>query len=269
MGGMTLENVKGKKVIITLALISFLASIYSFAYDICDDSDLLPYGFHTLFLMILLCYIWPIAVKGLFAVYIFRRMKNKKCDHLFLAILGIIVIGVIICCLDNVCIHYGFQFDGFFNDRTWIKGPEWMDYDYFGSDFFGLQLFLMLIVGFIESIRGNKKLMVAVMSLFSINVIIFGLRFMKIFQRVSLRYLFLVDPWGKKYTAIIMDVLFFAAMIIFLLKNDIPNMWLNGKKKRGKLSREEEYGMLKADHKKGVIDNEKFEELKSELFLRV
>ena len=64
-------------------------------------------------------------------------------------------------------------------------------------------------------------------------------------------------------------MILYLLLIIFLLKNDIPNMWLNGKKKRGKLSREKEYGMLKADHKKGVIDNEKFEELKSELFLRV
>ena len=109
-----MENVKGKKVIITLALISLLACIYSFVCEcILDWSYIvtdIP-GFVKF-------YIWPIAVEGLFAVYIFMRIKNKKCDHLFLATLGIIVLGVIICSLKNI-INADLMYYGFFDDGNY------------------------------------------------------------------------------------------------------------------------------------------------------
>lgn len=255
MGGMTLENVKGKKVIITLALISFLASVYSFV------AILVLYGFSQ---YLITAYIWPATVKALFAVYIFKRVKDKKCDYLLSTALGIMTIGVIICGIIN------FDIEGFFNSNEWINGPEWMTSDDSILVLLGLHLFLMLIVGFIETILGNKKLMVTVLCVFIINKLMIFIGMVIRYFKVILSYgnILLYYDWSNLVMRI-MDVLFFAAMIIFLSKNDIPNMWLNGKKKRGKLSREEEYGMLKADHKKGVIDNEKFEELKSELFLRV
>ena len=261
---MTLENVKGKKVIITLTLISLLASVCSFIYYI------VLYGFYIEDIPYLItAYIWPATVKALFAVYIFKRVKDKKGEYLLSTALGIMTIGVIICGIIN------FHIEGFFNRYEWINGPEWMRIDYDLILFLGLHLFLMMIVGFIETILGNKKLMVTVLCFFFVNklVLVFqkGIQFFELvfFNGNTLKEMEMLSNDWSSLVMRIMDVLFFAAMIIFLLKNDIPNMWLNGKKKRGKLSSEEEYGMLKADHKKGVIDNEKFEELKSELFLRV
>ncbi len=280
-GGTSLENVKGKRVITSFVLLSILGRIYYTFIEIRRWLGLnLDYFSSDSWLDLIIQYSLPIAVEVIFAVYIFMRMKHKKCDRVLLMAIGAIVLQVIIICLYSVYRDgsYVIKQDGFFSDYSIPRGIIGMGWiaPYGGPVVFvtEIPLLIMLGAGFAGLIRGKKKLMAIVLGWFSVNKIIMVIsRFARTFSyyydgRQTIYEVLRIFVWWLKYYSIA-DVMFFAAIIIFLLKNDIPNVYLNVKKDKRKLSREKEYGALKSDYENKLIEKEEFEALKKELFLRV